>query len=650
MILYAVALIAILLSEQQGLFAAVLKNERMTFAHGLINANLQIKFKPESVFLVNANLLNRNISTDFIYQSAHTLDTNFGFEYGKSCYDYNPFEFFMSMRNKSVWGNPESIAQTTDTSIRQLEAVFGDHKHFITKHLMWLREWWLDFSVTDAFGLPTQSVHRLKLGAFPFDLGRGIALGSAYAVGPRVLGFYSDNAINQYAFGFKFYGDLIRSDITYDLYLAILENKMDSFSNTNAKILGQEFGKKLHQERGTGKVDFVAASRFKWVPVKAAGSLVAFEPYALYNYAPEQRIEFLGDSSSKLATIGMAGEFEYSSVEWGFDIAKNFGSQQVKGWDRNLTEFENRNGVPTIVNSQVRVDNSKGPKVVYVPRSDAQMLIENSIQNAAENGQFIGDADGGALYNSQHRFSNPYTNKFTGWMFVADATYNCNPEKTLKVSGTAGYSTGDHNPNQDFKHPNDSSVDGDFTGFIPLQEMYAGSRVQSVFLLGGAGRVPRPLAIPVSNQVHDRIPTSINGFTNLAFVGGSANWFPQLHDRSIGLRPNVLSYWQTKATNAFDRTTGKSFHDKMARNYLGTELNIFADIDLLPEFNTFKLFAVSSVFIPGAHYTDIKGTPLSKDELRALESADVTGIIDDKNPFIGDNVAYTLNIGIECKF
>jgi hypothetical protein len=193
-------------------------------------------------------------------------------------------------------------------------------------------------------------------------------------------------------------------------------------------------------------------------------------------------------------------------------------------------------------------------------------------------------------------------------------------------------------------------VDGKFSGFVSLQELYSGYRVQSVFVLGGTGKAPRPLSIPVGTDVNDRVPSSVTGFTNIAFVGSGIHWFPTYHKRSIGVRSNILGFWQPKSTNAFDRATSQSLADVKARKYLGTELNLFADVDLLDDFDSFKLFAVSSIFIPGGYYKDIKGTPLSKDDLKALDSLDKTGITDDNNPFISDNVAYTLNVGIELRF
>ncbi len=329
------------------------KKETLAFDLGMIRGRSQIKFKLESFYLKQSNLINKQNISDKIILSRSTIDVNFDLLYGDKWYGYDVAEFFITFRNKGVWGNPRSIAQTTETNLKVLEAVFGAHKHFITRHIIWIRELWLKFCINDAFNLDFERKHYFTLGAFPFELGRGISLGNAFAVGPRILGFYSDNAVDQYAFGFKFAGDIYPKCLRYDLYGAILENQSDSLAQTAAKVRGQEFGRRLRQQRGSGRVNFIVASRLKWFPLQTDCTSVALEPYAFYNYAPEQKIEFEADSKSKLATFGAAGEFRLDNFEWGFDTAVNVGHQVVRGWDRNVIEFENRTGIVTLVNSRV---------------------------------------------------------------------------------------------------------------------------------------------------------------------------------------------------------------------------------------------------------------------------------------------------------
>lgn len=636
------------------------KQESMTFGWGNLTGKFQIKFKPESFIARNANLLNNNNPADFIQFSRSTIDLNFALDYGKACYGYNVADFFITMRNKSVWGNPESIVRTTVTKIKTLESLDAGHAHFITKQLFWIRELWFNFFINDALNLHFDSKLYFMLGAFPFELGRGIALGSAYAVNPGVLGFFSDNSIDQYAFGYKFNAEFVPNKLSLDLYGAILQNRGDTFGATGEKVFGQEFGRLRHPERGAGHVDFLIASRLKWFPKKTECYVVSFEPYILYNNNPEQTLEFLADASVRLGTAGVSGEFVIKNFEWGFDTAFNFGTQHVRGWDRNIIERENVKGVFTLANSRVVTQdptvNPKAPKVVFAPNDPngkkIQAIIDNSAQDASQNGKFIGNAidpqtgNPIQLFNDLNRFRNPYNNKLKGWMVVGDAAYWFK-NRTLRLAAGFGVASGDENPNLDLHNPGDSNVDGDYKGFIGLQEIYTGNRIQSVFLLGGAGRIPRPLSTPSqSSNVLVTVPTVVSGFTNLVFTGGSLLWSPKVESKSFNLRPNILAYWQQHATRKFDITTRMSSHE-LARNFLGTEINTFFDISLL---QNLQLFVVGSVFIPGAHFKDIKGTPLNRDQQRLLDLLDPTGFNKIPLALLGDDTAYTLNFGLEYRF
>lgn len=634
--------------------------EAMVFGWGNLTGKFQIKFKPESFLARNANLLNNANRADFIQFSRSTIDVNFALDYGKKCYGYNVADFFVTMRNKCVWGNPESIVRTTPAKIKTLDSLDSGHAHFITKQLFWVRELWFNFNINDALNLHLKPNMYFMLGAFPFELGRGIALGSAYAVNPGVLGFFSDNSIDQYAFGYKFNAEFVPNKLSLDLYGAILQNKGDSLNATGEKIFGQEYGRLRSPERGPGHVDFVIATRMKWFPIKNECVVASFEPYCLYNNNPEQSIEFLADASVRLGTVGCSGEFVLNNFEWGFDTAFNFGTQHVRGWDRNVIDRENVKGVFTIVNSRVVTQdptvNSKAPKVVYAPNDPngkiIQQIIDNAAQDQSQNGLLIGNAIDPQtglpiqLFNDINRFRNPYNNKLKGWMVVSDAAYWLN-KRTVRFAAGVGVASGDENPNLDLHNPGDSNVDGDYKGFIGLQEIYTGNRIQSAFLLGGAGRIPRPLTTPSqSSNVLVTVPTTLSGFTNLIFVGSSLLWNPKVESKSFNLRPNLLLYWQQHATRKFDFRLKRSIHE-FARNYLGAEINTFFDIDLL---KSLKLFIVGSAFIPGSHYKDIRGMPLNKDQQKLLDKLDPTGF--DRIPLalLWNDTAYTLNFGLEYRF
>ncbi len=594
--------------------------------------SLSTIFKPETFYGKNINLLNNNNDSDRIYFSRHTLDITFDVLYGKKTYNKDVAEFSFTVRNRSIWGNPESIARTTEAETKILESIGRPHRHAIPRHIFWMREGWLLFDISQALSLPFSNKHTFTTGAFSFELGRGISLGDAFAVGPEILGFYTESVVDQYAFGGKFNGDILTNHLSYDLYTAILQNKSTSLSETAKKILGQEFDHLKRPERGSGKVNFLIAGRLNWEVFNNKLGLLNLEPYALFNSDPEQRVEFLADASSKLGTIGFAGEYYGEKFEGGFDYALNLGQQRVKGWDRNQIEEENRDGFVVLVNNHVCVDNPEdGPKALYAPNSQTgvqvQKIIDESFRNESQNGKKIGSVNSvGDLFNTDNRFRNPFTNRYEGWMFVIDASYWIY-KQDLKLAVTAGVASGDDNPNFETK-------DGKFDGFIPLQEIYSGKRVKSAFVLGGAGKLRRPLSTPTTNQAPSKFAQNVSGFSNLIFFGNGLTWEPKNWQKGLKIRPNILAYWE-------ERSTGN------ARTYLGAETNIFVNYCMLEQL---KFFFVASIFFPGTFYADRKGLPITARQEAELDRLDRTGFVEDRIPDLGNDIAYTFNIGLTYEF
>ncbi len=636
-------------------------------------------FKPETFYGENITLINDNNCEDRVWFARHTLDMNIDVLYGKETYGHSAAEFMFTLRNRSVWGNRKSLGPTTRDEIKFLSAVGQSHRHNLPFHFLWMRELWVRFSLNDLFGFNACGEHTFTIGAFPFELGRGISLGAAFAVGPELLGFYTDSAINQFAFGAKFSGELRKDILSYDLYGAILDNKASSVSDTGARIYGQEFGRIANPIRGFGKVAYLVAGRLVWFPLhNDPERTLVVEPYMLYGHAPEQKLEFLGDAKADLGTFGLACDYLTDCFEVGFEFAKNIGSQKVKGWDRNVVELQNRNGNPVLVNSQVVIGvDPKDPNAPFdlslykVPHTsneinggtpttfgkDAQDIINlREIENENQNGRLIGTVSGFSaalpdtipdavapamedqLYNTNTRFRNPYKNEFKGYMFVADAAWI--PCKDLKLAVAVGIASGDDNPNF-------TTRDGDFAGFIGLQEIYSGKRVRSAFLLGGSGRLERPLSAPLSPTAVDPFARTISGFTNLIYTGTGLNWKTCCRDHKITFNPNVIGYWDHFQTPKFDIMAKKDSTTECARSYLGAEINLFLYADITKNIN---VFFVGAVFLPGGHFSDIKGKPLNKDQLKRLDRLDRTGFNDDLIPNLGDDIAYTLNAGVTFKF
>lgn len=611
-------------------------------------------FKEEMFYGKNISLLNDNNKYDRILYWRHIFDISLDIVYGTKTYGHKAVELYGTMRNRSVWGNPKSIATTTSSSVKLSETVFGEHSHAVPRHIVWIRELWMKMDLGDVLHLALPNQQTFTLGAFKFELGRGISLGSAYAVGHQLLGFYTEDVIDQYAFGGKLSGFIIDPVLTYDLYAALLNNKSSSLGDTGEHVYAQQYGMLNHPERGFGKVTFLVAGRTIWSPLqnKTCGKL-NIEPYWLYYNEPEQRIERLGDAKTVLGTIGLASEYEGERFAGGFDWAVNLGYQDVKGLDRNTVTTNNIDGLPVEVNTHVvykkNEDDPKrtAKKMPYISGS-IQNKINTTTQSEVNNDELIAQVDlpfyGRAtkepvfMYNAKNRFRDPYVNKLDGWMFVADAALKT-PDDLFQIAGTVGYASGDENPNRGNK-------DGVYSGFIGIQEIYWGKRVKSAFLLGGAGKLKRPMSLPVSKS-QGRFASSVSSFTNIRFAGMSINKKKMWQDeRKLTFNPNILVYWQDEPSPCFDIATKKDLNGD-ADQFLGTELNMFVDYWAM---KNLKLYFVASVYIPGGHFDDIKGKPLNAAQVRALDKLDRSGFNDEYVPNIGSDLAATFNFGIEYVF
>ena len=627
------------------------------------DADIEIDFwglwKPELFFGERFTFLNKNVPADKIFYFRHTNDYFLDLLYGKETFGYPVAEFKTSVRNRAVWGSPSSIANTLPAESPLLNADVREHSHALPRLFFWMREAWLKLSLAELLHLDFEGNHSFTLGAFPFELGRGISLGAAYAIGPGPLGFYSDGMIDQFAFGLKFSGDVVSDVLTYDLYGAMLQSRSSSLGETARPIYKNEIGRREDPARGFGHDNYLIAASLNWNAFKNdRWGHLAFEPYVMFNNDPEQRVEFVGDASSKLGTFGMAGEYIGNKFEFGFDTAINMGRQFVRPWDRNQIVFENSNGNITLVNSQVLISSanaSNGNKAPDVPKSDAQKAINRSAETgtSAQNGQFIEGAQNLAglgnitgplsLQNSNTRFrtgktGDGYSNTYHGFMIVGDASYWLY-KKDFQVALTAGIASGDQDPNHEV-------LDGTYDGFIGLQEVYSGKRVKSVFLLGTVGKVKRPGTAPEDPLANRDFAVTASGFTNLVFLGGGCTWKPSWCETRFVWNPNIFAYWEDSPGKKFDAFTAKEL-PQQASPFLGIELNSF--LSYYP-FASLKCFAIGSVFFPGKHFKDIKGKPLDNAQKRLLERLDKKGLNPDLIPNIGNDVAYSIIIVMEFAF
>lgn len=140
------------------------------------SADSELKFSvklrmPEFFYGKNLRLLNDLNPTDRVVFFRHTLDFNTEYSYGPPTTEYNLAYVKMTIRNRGIWGDPESIALTTMAPIKELDTSFGEHRHAIPRHILWIRELWMQLSLNEILCLPFCNHHSFTLGAFAFELG-----------------------------------------------------------------------------------------------------------------------------------------------------------------------------------------------------------------------------------------------------------------------------------------------------------------------------------------------------------------------------------------------------------------------------------------------------------------------------------------------
>ena len=633
------------------------KESPFCFHSGDHTFKLNNRLKVESLYALDVRLLNRaNQQDQLLIPARHIWDLEMLYGYGNQKYACDVIRIKTGIRNRGTWGAPESLGKTATASIKDTETVMGAHRHPIPVHVPIIRELWMQYTLNPVFGFDMCNCQAVQLGLFPFQLGRGISLGNAYATAPEFIGYNPADAVQQFAPGVRI-GGKATSMISYDLYAAILDNKSDTFENTNEKIRGHEYGHRFDQARGYGTMNYLVAAHMFFEPQIAYGGKLKIEPYLLHNHDDEQKVEFLGDAYSRLTTLGAALEATFGCLEFGCDLAMNMGSQHVKGTDSNVItrELNKTTGAVYVVNSKIftTIDgNTLKNKAPFIPLYQERIYavaptIDNNSYYQA-NGTLVPktvpttEASTTPLYEAVDRFSDPYDNVYGGSMFVADATYAIIPE--LKVSAAVGYASGDDNPNRDLDGLGDASVDGTYNGFISLQETYSGKRVRSAFLMSGSGKIPRITAMPV---IESNYTSQVSQFTNLAFLGGALWVNKDFCGRTWKFNPNVLSYWQTHASRVFDRVNGLYVNEHSARTHLGAECNLYIDT-MLPY--DVKLGFVGGFFVPGAHFDDILGVPLNKEEQTIFDKPDRTGVTSDTAPVHGNDTAFFWNVNLEYAF
>lgn len=637
------------------------EKKALTFTRGDTEWKFGAKIVTENRFAKNAVMLNKCLP-DETNHFRTTLDTDFGFAYGEKKFGHKAVEVASTLRFKTIWGKIGYQSRTeTNDEFKVVDAALGEHNHASTRSLVWIKNAWIKASLNAMFGFESEKVHTVKFGMFPFQLGRGIALGQFYGiVSPGFLAIYSRDT-DFSPTGILLNGEIVEDTLWYDLYYAKYEDKSASFGDVFNSNKEKVLGRRLTPWSGSAKDSDVFAARLKIKALddKEIGTL-HLEPYVMYNEASDQKVEMMADSKSMLGAVGLGLEYTNKNFEFGAEVAANYGHERLYAIDRNKVILKNEKYGTEPIESVHQVYSH----LTYVKAGDVTPLYDtksvvvnadsetslinnrNSECGCAYNGQTWVPSEAGALLggnvdsfkNADDRYRPSYKNNYRGWMFVVDASYlfNC---IDLTTAAAYGFASGDKNPHL-------CERDKNYKGFVGLYELYSGKRVPSVFILD-ARKIRRPLTLDKDESEAQSDPS----FTDLHHVGLGVTWKPKcLKDKNFKLNPNLLFFWKDFASRKYDRTAndceGAISECKDARKFMGTEFNLIAQYDLLKDLSLKGYFAI---FFPGSYYEDIKGVPMKGDIFNKLEIADKSDLPSARYR-LSDDTAYYAQAVLEYKF
>lgn len=617
---------------------------KVELRHGDFKLTFGGTTKIETWFTKNIFLLNNRIPDEYEFFK-QTMDLTLNIVYGEKRFGYPALEFFVDLRQKALWGSPGRYVETVNEIVKVDDSIVSRHKHMSDKALIWLRGLWLKMTLDALFDKKPNSYpsHYLKFGFFPFELGRGISLGTIYGAGKDFLGIYTGYQNDTYAPGILLHGDLVKDKLSYDVYYSKLEEKGDSIVATFNLDKAALVGRALNPWRGVGKDNDLFAGRISYTPIDddAKGTL-ELEAYGFYNAASDRKIEIDFDSNIKLGTIGLATEYYYKDLEFGGEIAMNLGKEIARAIDRNIVKVVRDPNTGVLFEQYSHLldaNNQKAP----VTDANKALLKNNKLQNK------ITDNGLAPLHSAANRFRKDFTVEYKGWMGVFDASYKFK-RQDLKFAAGLGYASGDKNPFR--PDPTTSGEVRKYRGWIGLQEQYVGKRVISMFVLD-ARKLKRPMSVSIDNETE---AGDDNSFTDIFYTGVGFSWFPREHNEDkFCINPNLLFYWKVHKAHKFDRfAIPPAFSKEHASKFLGTEFNILAKYEI---YKYMQLFANMAVFLPGTFYKDVKGLPLRDDIFKRLDLPNNTSLnilgdnnLDPSDYRLSNNVAFMLNVGVVFRF
>ncbi len=631
----------------------------------------------------------------------HKMYLDFSVTQGTQKYGKPVSEASIRLMNYVYWQQESAYTPLVidDITVPQLDNlnIARDVKVRTLIPLVFVEQAWFKVNLENVFDLFEKIPTYIKVGYFPYSVGRGVTLGFHEDLAVEYLGWAGEGGFTRYPFmppGILFRTQLFEG-VTYDSYINLWRETNASISDT----LKPERWERINgpwPERGSGKDRITWVNKIDYEQDFPGFGKVLLEPYFTYVDAPEQGIEFRADASAKIYTLGMMADWRYKN--WGFnvEIAGQGGHQHVHAIDRNIdTLNRDSNGniqetfthVLTRSNADTptdpvhpqtpvqRIQNATPPgnvptnadrfepqnQLSYIVQADNNRDLSQQDKNVVnDNGQEVTIINANtrvlnAATFGNERFRKPYSLYYQGFMALADLTYEFD-KYPFKITGSLGYLSGDN-------YPYNEEVSRHFKGFIPMRSRYKGLGVQN-FLIFDRLELPRPVNICYRTLYAFN---NVKDLSNLEYFGLGLTWYPYKNNRPrMSVTTDLMFLWEATTLKKWDKN-GKHWDSAIekqlvrlrnttangtqtlfqgwettenARRMLGTEVDIKILYRLLDHCNW---STTVTLFFPGGLYKDLDGQP-----------NDITRRVDEHNYLhydsLGHAFAFAFMTGLNYRF
>lgn len=499
----------------------------------------------------------------------------------------------------------------------------------------------------------------LRVGLFPYEIGRGLVLGNAHLIMHPLPGLYDDYHIDQYRPGIALKIKPFEA-IDIDLYYGFLAKHSIDFKTNYAYERAQE----------------MCSQSFLGADIKnnvIHGALTTelyknftAQTYLMFRSDTACMIEVPYDTHFSLTNIGFSIQGEYKRCVLYVEGALQRGTQFVKAIDRNMCETLGFIQQSHLFNRQTLPN----PERFVWQAARLQTFPEDLGRCKAAGAEFENeDGTEGSkpdIYykNSYNRFRKAYVNKIDARAFYGELSVQWykNDSWDVMTAVGLGYLSGDDRPNDSVEkimlnRLNNKQIYSDcdkkYHGFIGTEQMFNSPYIKPYFL--------HFLPHISHGLIYSQSPCT--DISNRVFGGFSFSFFSCNKNFSLQFISNVIAYGLAKkiergysyplqllylmnsdaqqVTDSCLSLIESQAHFYPSR-YLGSEFNIEASL----KYDALAFFARGALFSPGSFYAGLQGNFLPLSMQRMLAANDFSGIENKSVPYVYKSpYAFFLNIG-----